>query len=241
MHPFGHGKELYFWTLMVAIIFFAVGGGVSVYEGIGRVAHPEPLQDATWSYVVLGIAAALDGSSFAIGYGNFRREAAGRGFWETIVTSKDPSLFTVVLEDAGDLSGIALAFLGIFLGHRLDNPRLDGVAAIGIGLIMAGIATVLTIQSKGLLIGERADVKALARIRAAALEDPVVRAVHRPMTMHLGPHDVLVGLGVEFQPSLTAAELASTIDRLEQRIRQEEPEATHIYVEAESLKVVEGR
>lgn len=234
-HPFGYGKELYFWTLIVAVVFFAVGGGVSVYEGILRLAHPEPLGDPTWSYIVLAVAAVFDGTSFTIAYRQFRPQAKGVGIVAAMRASKDPSVFTVLVEDTADLTGIVLAFLGIFLGHRLDNPYLDGVATIGIGLVLAAVAVFLIGQSKGLLIGEGAREEALIGVRRIAAGDPAVVAVRRPLTMYFGPNDVLLAMGITFDPSLSAAEVADTIERLERRVRAAYPKVKHMYVEAESL------
>src|SRR4051812_7305398 len=167
-HPFGHGRELYFWSLIVAIVFFALGGGLSVYEGIQHILSPEPLKNPAWNYAVLGFAALFDGGSLVVGLRQFREAAGGRGFWAAIREGKDPSLFSVVLEDIADMAGIALAFLGVFLGHLLNNPYLDGAASVGIGLVMAGVAVVLLVESKGLLIGERADADVVECITAAA-------------------------------------------------------------------------
>jgi len=235
LHPFGHGKELYFWTLIVALVFFAIGGGVSVYEGVLHLVHPEALRDPTWSYVVLGVALLFDGTSFTVAFRQFRKEAAGAPIWSAIRESKDPSVFTVLLEDTADLAGIALAFLGIFLGHTLGNVYLDGVATIGVGLVLAVVALVLVRESKALLIGEGAQGVVLARIRSIAARDPAVRAVRRPLTMYFGPDEMLLGMGIEFDPSLSAAEVATAIDRLERNFREEMPVVRHIYIEAESL------
>lgn len=234
-HPFGHGSELYFWTLIVAILFFALGGGMSVYEGIQHILRPEPIRDPFWNYLVLGIALALDGGSFFVGFRQFRAASAGRGFWDTIRESKDPTLFTVVLEDTADILGIVLAFLGVFLGHLLDNPYLDGAASIGIGLVMASVAVVLIGQSKGLLIGERADRDVVARIHAAAATEAARVEVRGIRTLQLSPSEALVTLDVAFDRSLSRAEVLETIDRLERGIRSATPDTLHVYLEVTSL------
>ncbi|HEX6039881.1 cation diffusion facilitator family transporter [Longimicrobium sp.] len=234
-HPFGHGSELYFWTLIVAILFFALGGGMSVYEGVTHILHPEPIRDPHWNYIVLGFAAFFDGSSFIVGYRQFRRHAAGRGFWATIRESKDPTLFTVVLEDTADMIGIALAFLGVYLGHRYQNPYLDGAASIGVGLVLAGVAVVLLVQSKGLLIGERADQEVVDRITQAAAV-PEIADVRRIRTLQLSPSEVLVALDVTFAPGLTRQEVLSAIDGLEQRVRAAAPHELHVYLEISALR-----
>ncbi len=236
-HPFGHGSELYFWTLIVAILFFALGGGMSVYEGVQHILRPEPIRDPHWNYIVLGFAALFDGTSFVVGYRQFREHAAGRGFWTTIRESKDPTLFTVVLEDTADMVGIALAFLGVYLGHRFNNPYLDGAASIGVGLVLAGVAVVLLVQSKGLLIGERADRDVVDRITAAAVA-PEIAQVRRIRTLQLSPREVLVAMDVTFAPGLTRPQVLSAIDGLERRVRAAAPHPLHVYLEISALRAV---
>ena len=155
-HPFGHGKELYFWSLVVAILIFALGGGMSVYEGVTHLSHAQ-LHDPTWNYVVLGFAIVFESFSFYFAYKAFRKEMSGQGVFKTIRASKDPTTFTVLFEDTAALLGLVVAFLGIFLGHQLNNPYLDGVASIVIGVILAVVAGFLAFESKGLLIGEGVD------------------------------------------------------------------------------------
>ncbi|HEX6630997.1 MAG TPA: cation diffusion facilitator family transporter [Gemmatimonadaceae bacterium] len=234
-HPFGHGKELYFWSLIVALLFFAVGGGMSVYEGILHILHPEPIRDPTWSYVVLGVAALFDGTSFVIAVREMRRIYPGRHLPEIVREGKDPSVFTVVLEDSADLIGILIAFLGVFLGHRLRNPYIDGAASIGVGLVLAGVAVVLARQSRDLLIGERASDAVIRAVHEAARDEGAVCRVHRPLSMQLGPGDVLLAVDVEFTTKLSGPELASAIDRLERRVRELRPEVRHLYIEARSF------
>src|SRR5690349_11568777 len=152
VHPFGYGRELYFWSFVVAVVFFALGAGLTLYEGIEHVMHPPTLGPARWSYVVLAAAALFDGASFLIGFKQFRKHARGRGYWRTIRESKNPTLISVVLEDTADMLGLVCAFLGVFLSHRLNMPALDGVASILIGIILAGLAYVLLVETHGLLI-----------------------------------------------------------------------------------------
>ncbi len=235
-HPLGHGKELYFWSLIVAVLFFALGGGMSFYEGVQHLMRPEPITDPTWNYVVLGASALFTMGSFGAAFRPFRRRAKGQGYWNTFRRSKDPTLFTLVLEDLADMVGLLLAFLGIYFGHRLSNPYLDGAASLGIGLVMAGVAALLARESKGLLIGEAAREPQLAVIRAAAESDAEVLAVRRPVTMYFGPDTMLVAMDVEFKPDLTTSDIASAIDRLEASIRREIPEVKHLYIEAESIR-----
>lgn len=231
-HPFGYGHELYFWSLLVAVLFFVLGGGISVYHGALDLIHPEPLRDPTWNYVVLAGATVFDGTSFVIAYRSFRQSAEGRGFWAHLRGSKDPSQFAVVLEDGADLTGITFAFLGVFLGHQLDMPRLDGVASIGIGLVLAFVAVVLMRQTKGLLLGESANPEVLARIHAIINDDERVLAADRLLTMHLGPHDILLTTSVQLSNDLSEPEVAHTIMRLENRVRDEVPDVKHVCIDA---------
>jgi cation diffusion facilitator family transporter len=233
-HPFGHGKELYFWSLVVAILIFALGGGMSVYEGILHLVHPQVYHSVV-NYLVLGFALVFESISFFFAFRAFRTEMSGKGILETIRKSKDPATFTVVFEDTAALLGLMVAFLGIFLGHLLDNPYLDGVASIIIGLILSVVACFLAYESKGLLIGEGVDPATLASIRAIAAGDPAVAEVRKSLTMHFSPTDVMLGLDIGFKKQLKAEEIAAAINRLEKKIHDQHPEIGHIFIEAKSL------
>ncbi|NIP59342.1 MAG: cation transporter, partial [Gemmatimonadetes bacterium] len=152
-HPYGYGKEVYFWTLVVAMLIFAGGGGVSVYEGIRHLRHPEPLGDPTLSFVVLGLAVLFEGAAWTVAFREFGRLKGERGWWEAIRKGKDPTAFAVLLEDSAALSGLLVAGAGIWLGHRLDEPLYDGAASVLIGVILAGVAAVLAWEARGLLVG----------------------------------------------------------------------------------------
>lgn len=233
-HPFGHGMELYFWSLVVAILIFALGGGMSVYEGVTHLAHPQ-VHHSIWNYLVLGFAIIFESFSFYFAYQAFRKEMGDQGVLETIRVSKDPTTFTVLFEDTAALLGLGVAFLGIFLGHMLNNPYLDGVASIVIGAILAVVAGFLAYESKGLLIGEGVDPKTLASIRSLAGDDPAVEEVRKSLTMHLSPNDVLLTLDVRFKKHLKAEGIAAAVNRLEKKIRDQHPEIKHIFIEAKSL------
>src|SRR6266478_4031356 len=233
-HPFGHGKELYFWSLVVAILIFALGGGMSVYEGVTHLSHAQ-LHDPTWNYLVLGFAIVFEGFSFYFAYKAFHKEMGGQGVFETIRVSKDPTTFTVLFEDTAALLGLLVAFLGIFLGQWLSNPYLDGVASIIIGAILAVVAGFLAYESKGLLIGEGVDATVLASIRLMAGNDPAVAEVRKSLTMHFSPNDVLLTLDLGFKKHLKAEEIAAAVNRLETAIRSQHPEIKHIFIEAKSL------
>lgn len=235
LHPFGHGKELYFWALVVAFLIFGVGGGVSVYEGVRHLMHPRPLEDPTWNYVVLGIAAIFEGIVLAIAVRSFRAEKGSESTWRAIRSTKDPTTFVVLMEDTAALLGLAVGFIGIYLGHHFDNPYFDGGASVVIGLILMAVAVLLGNESKGLLVGEGASATTLESIRSLVEADEQVTRVHKALTMYFGPHTVLLTMDVEFAPGLSAQEHSSTIARVEERIRSTHPDIKHIFIEARAM------
>ncbi len=236
LHPFGHGKELYFWSLVVAIILFGVGGGMSIYEGVLHILHPAEITDPLWNYGVLGIAFLSEGTSWLIALKEFRKKKGDDTFWHALRFSKDPSVYTVLCEDTAALSGILVAFSGVFLGHLFNNPYYDGSASIVIGLILGAVAVFLAYESKGLLVGESADENVVRRIGEISGEDPAVKNVYEILTMHFGPEQVLLNMNLEFKADVPADELPGIIDRLEAKIRDEYPEIKRIFIEAESFR-----
>ena len=210
-------------------LFFALGAGFTVYEGIRQVRHPEPLGDPTWSYVVLGAAALFDGASFVIGFRAFRRDRRGRGFWRTVRESKNPSLFGVVLEDTADLVGLAFAFAGVYASHALDMPALDGVASIAIGGVLGGLAIVLLVETHGLLIGEAARPELVRAVHTIVAADDAVAHVDAPLTVHTGPEEVVLVVRLALRPALRADEAATRIGVLERRLRTEHPELKRVF------------
>jgi len=240
-HPFGHGKELYFWTLIVAVLIFALGGGMSIYEGITHLTHPEPITDARWNYIVIGIAVLFEGTSWVIALRQFDGAKGDRGYLQAIRASKDPSTFTVLFEDSAALLGLLFALLGIFLGQRLELPELDGVASIAIGLLLATVAVILARESKGLLIGEATDPTTLADIRRLVQADPAVTGLARLLTVHFGPRTVLLTMEVQFAPDLAASDLAAAITRLDRAVRERHAEVRYTFFEAQSFGSVPAR
>ncbi|MBU1822060.1 MAG: cation diffusion facilitator family transporter [Bacteroidetes bacterium] len=235
-HPFGHGKELYFWSLIVAILIFSIGGGMSFYEGIAHIRHPQPLTDPTWNYVVLGMAAVFESIALYLALKQFNAtRRRGQSFMKSLRESKDPSNFAVIFEDTAALLGLVVAALGVFLGHQLNNPYLDGAASLVIGLILSAIAIFLAYESKGLLIGEGADPEVLESLNKLIREDPAIMNARPPLTMHFGPNEIFLALDVNFQPELTAVEVEETVVKLEKRIRQEHPDVWRIFIEARAL------
>ena len=234
-HPLGHGKELYFWSLIVAVLFFALGGGMSFYEGILHILHPQPIADPTWNYIVLGAATLFTLVSFGVAFKEFRKRRAGRSYWRTFRESKDPTLFTLVLEDLADMIGMALAFLGVYLSRLLNKPYLDGAASVGVGVVMTVVAILLARESKGLLVGEGATSSQRAAIRRAASDDEAVLGIRRLVTMYFGPGALLIALDVQFRSPLDSSAVAAAIVRMEARIRTVQSETMSIYVEATAL------
>ena len=235
LHPFGHGLELYFWSLLVAILIFGVGGGMSFYEGITHIRHSTKPGDPTWGFVVIAAAFVFEAISWTVAYRGFCRVRREKGFWRAARESKDPPQFLVLFEDSAALAGLVIAALGLFLSHRFDDPRFDGVASILIGLLLAAVAIFLARESRLLLVGERADPKIVRSIREIVEADPATVRAGQPLTMHLGPDAILVNLDVQFRRNLAAAELEKAIERLEEKIRRKHPEVQRIFLEARSL------
>lgn len=231
-HPFGHGRELYFWSLIVALILFGGGGGISIYEGLLHLVHPVPLRDPTWSYAVLGLSVVAEGISWSIARREFRQAMGPIPLWRALQETKDPTVLTVLLEDTAALAGLVIAFVGILLAHRFEAPRLDGGASILIGLVLIAVATFLARESRGLLVGETASATAVRRIREAATADPAVNRVLRLLTMHLGPHELLVAMDVVFQSELSADGVAAAVARVERDVRATSDDVSYVFIEA---------
>lgn len=234
-HPFGYGKELYFWTLVVATSLFAIGGGMSIYEGIEHMQHPEPLTDPTWNYIVLGCALVFSVFSFVVAYKEFKKSNEGKTVWRAIRDSKDPGTFAILFEDTADILGMLVAFLGVYFGHALENPYIDGAASIVIGLILCITSFMLAYETKGLLIGESADPAVLKKITELTLSDAAVEYAKPPLTMHIGANSILLALSISFKKELTAEQVAEAIDRIEVDIRKNYPDVQRIYIEAKSI------
>jgi cation diffusion facilitator family transporter len=233
-HPFGYGKELYFWTLIVAIVIFAVGGGISAYEGLLHLLHPLPMKEPIWNYVVLGFAIVFEGYSFIVAFKAFKGIKGKQSLWQSIRTS-NPTTYTVLFEDAAALLGLLTAFIGVMLADLLNNPYFDGAASIIIGIILAFVAVVLAYESKGLLVGEAVDPVTLKNIRRLAEADPCVEGVKRALTMHFGPDNILLAMDLRFHKDLSAADVEQSVHRLENTIRKEYQNIRHIFVESDSL------
>ncbi len=233
-HPFGHGKELYFWSLIVAVMIFGLGGGLSMYEGVHHILHPEPMRDPGWNYAVLAAAAVFEGTSFTIAMRQFLKQKGDAPFWEALHASKDPGTYTVLAEDGAALVGLTIAAVGIALSHQLDRPEFDGAASVLIGLLLAAVATLLARESRGLLIGEGIQPETASAIRGIAAALPKVREVGRVLSMYVGPDDALVTMDIEFEPDVDAAEAAAAIAEAERQVRKRFPKIKRLFIESGS-------
>lgn len=234
-HPFGYGRELYFWTLMVGVLIFGVGGGMSVYEGLTHLTHPTPIEDAKWSYIVLGLSAVFESTTWYFGWKAFSKERRGRGVIEAIHTTKDPTSFSVLLEDTAALLGLAVALLGIFLSRALNQPYFDGGASIVIGALLCTIAVVMVYESRGLLIGEGVDRQTLQNLRAIVEADEDVAHVRHLHTIYQSPGTVLLAIELSFADSISAVDVREAARRLEATIQARYPEIKYVYFGAESI------
>lgn len=234
-HPFGYGKELYFWTFLVAILIFAVGAGISIYEGIEKTLHPVPVTSAWVNYLVLTLGILFEGAVWRVAFKEFSKTKGDMGWWQAVMASKDPTVFTVLFEDTAALLGLGIAFIGILASQALDMPELDGIASIGIGIILATTAAFLAYECKGLLTGEGADPKVIAGIRAILARHKGITGVNEVLTMHFGPINVLLAVSLDFDDHLTAAQVEETVSAIERDVKGQYPEVDRIFIEAQSL------
>jgi cation diffusion facilitator family transporter len=232
-HPFGYGQELYFWSLIVAMILFGLGGGFSIYEGIKHLSHPEVPKDPIWIYSVLGVAFVVEALALRVALGELGGTGRGWGLWKRLRVCKDPRIFVPVAEDLAALVGVVVAFLGVFLARTFDLPVLDGTASIVIGIILACVAVFLGYETRALLVGETISEDLEEQIRQIVAEEEAVLELVRMMGIHLGPEEILLNLGVKFQPGAGAESVAQAVERLERRIRAADPRANRVFVEPE--------
>jgi cation diffusion facilitator family transporter len=229
-HPFGHGRELYFWSFVVALLVFALGAGVSIYEGVSHVLHPVAITNPGVNYAVLVVALVFESGSWWVAFGEFRSAKGDLGYLEAVRRSKDPATFIVLAEDTGAIAGIFIAFVGNVAAQVLNRPVFDGAASIAIGALLGLTALVLARETKGLLIGEPARSELVSSICRMAREHAGVESSNGLFTVHLGPRQVLAVLSVEFQDTLTAPEVEFIVADLEDQVRKVHPEVVSVLV-----------
>lgn len=232
--PFGHGKEVYFWSFVVAILIFAVGAGVSIYEGIHHILHPEPIKHIMINYIVLGLAIVFEMTVFMIALKEFNKVRGEMGIFEAVARGKDPSLFVVLFEDFAATLGLFVALIGITLANTIGILEFDGIASVIIGLILASTAIWLAIEMKGLLIGERANKHIVDDIKRLASSQREIDHVNEVLTMHMGPDFILLNLSASFADYAKADDIENAIEELDRKIKMKHPVVKRIFIEAEA-------
>jgi cation diffusion facilitator family transporter len=230
LHPLGYGRELYFWSFVVAILIFATGAGLSIYEGVRHILHPGPIEGATLAYIVLAVSFVLEGASWLTAVREFRVTLGDLGWWQAVRRSKDPATFIVLFEDSAAMFGLVVAALGVCLTHWTNNPVWDGTASVVIGVALAFVAFMLARESKGLLIGERADPKLVDAIRAAFVARPEVSNVQEVITIHIAPRKVFVSASVDFEDAIAVGDIERLIADTEFSLREAWPQIASVYI-----------
>jgi len=244
-HPFGYGKEIYFWAFVVAILLFALGAGISIYEGVHKIRHPHPLDNVVWNYVVLGLAMAFEAGAWWVAYKEFNKVRGKLPLLRAVRQSKDPALFTVLFEDSAAMLGLVAAFIGIFCAAQFGILWADGAATLAIGFILAAAATFLAIETKGLLVGEAADSGLAGDVVRLVEQQDFAVGVNEVRTIHFGPRDVLVNLSVDARDTVAAVQIEKGVSSLERAIKAQHPEVTRVFIEiqgarASAAQIVDG-
>jgi cation diffusion facilitator family transporter len=233
-HPLGHGREFYFWSFIVSLLIFALGAGVSTYEGIRHVLDPVEMDRPIVNYIVLALAGVFEGGSWVVAFREFRRRKGKRGYLEAAQQTKDPTTLIVFLEDSAALLGVAIALAGTFAAQALGEPIYDGVASIAIGLLLGAVAVFLARENKQLLIGESASVATIRSIEALAREEPRVHNLNGLLTFQIAPKQVIAALSIHFADGQDADDIEQAIERLEQRIREKHPDVLMLLVKPQT-------
>ncbi|MDZ7714885.1 MAG: cation diffusion facilitator family transporter [Balneolaceae bacterium] len=232
-HPYGHGKEVYFWSFVVAIMIFGVGAGISIYEGIHSVMDPHVIKSPMTNYIVLGLAMIFEAFAWYFAWKEFSKIKGKRGYFEAVKKEKDPTTFVVLFEDSAAMLGLVVAFVGIWIAQVTGNPIFDGVASIIIGIILAVTAGWLAYETKGLLIGESAEHEIVDDIKILSSSVQSIVKVNETLTMHMGPNFILVNISVDFKDSMGATQIESDISALTKKIKEKYPRVKKVFVEAE--------
>lgn len=234
--PFGHGKEIYFWSFIVAMLIFAVGAAVSIYKGVLHVIHPEAIQSPMINYIVLVLAMVFEGFAWYFAFREFKKSKGQWGYYEAVRRGKDPTMFVVLFEDSAAMIGLIVAFLGVLLSQLTGIHQFDGIASIMIGLVLAGTAAWLAYETKSLLIGESANKHVIEGIRKIVREQPDVEQVNEVLTMHMGPEFILLNISVEFRDDATTDKLESRVAKITSQIKQAYPFVKRVFIEAEAFR-----
>jgi cation diffusion facilitator family transporter len=229
-HPFGYGKEIYFWSFIVSILIFALGGGFAIYEGIHAIGDPKAIENPIWNYAVLFAAMLFEGTALYIALREFNKSHKSGGLLNNIIKSKDPAKFAVIIEDTAAIIGLIIALLGVFLSTTLHNPYLDGVASLLIGILLLAVATFLAGETKGLLLGESANAETLEKIEEILKTNRNIKEYDYPKTMHFGPDSILIVIEVDVLDQLDLDEAESTIREIREEIKRLIPKATQVYI-----------
>lgn len=233
-HPLGHGREFYFWSFIVSLMIFALGAGVSTYEGIRHVLHPSAMEKPLVNYIVLGLAGLFEGASWIVAFREFRARKGKRGYLEAAQQTKDPTTLIVFLEDSAALIGVLIALAGTFAAQTFDEPVYDGVASIAIGLLLAVVALFLARENKQLLIGESANASTIKSIEALAREEPSVHNLNGLLTFQVSPRQVIAALSIHFADGQDADDIEKAVERLEHRIREKHPDVLMLLVKPQT-------
>jgi cation diffusion facilitator family transporter len=231
--PFGHGKEIYFWCFVVAMLIFALGGVISMYKGWQHLVHPAAIESISINYVVLGLALVFEGVALWVAIKEFNRSRGSIGIREAVIGGKDPTLFVVVFEDTAALLGLLLALLGLVLYQITGNPVFDALASISIGVVLVLTAILLAVESKNLLIGESAEPKIVAVIQELLGNDERILGVNEVATLHMGPDFIVVTVSADFVDAISAEQLERSVTDLNGRIKGIDPRIQRVFIEAE--------
>ncbi len=234
-HPFGYGKEIYFWSFVVAILIFALGGGIALYEGIHHILHPKPLENLIWNYAVLGIAIVIEGNALRIAMREFNLSRGDKPFMQAVRDSKDTSTVAIVVEDSAAVLGLAIALICVFLGQVTGIPYFDGIGSTLIGLLLISVSWFFAIECKGLLIGEGLLKTDLQKVSKILTSRDRVMTFNPPLSMFLGPNEVLLNMDIMFDDAMTTDEIEEEIDEIEKQITAAIPKINRIYIEADTI------
>ncbi|MAW95289.1 MULTISPECIES: cation diffusion facilitator family transporter [unclassified Leeuwenhoekiella] len=230
-HPFGYGKEIYFWSFVVSILIFSLGGGFAIWEGVHSLQDPQIIEDPTWNYAVLVAAILFEGTSLIIALKNFNKSHPTGNIISNIHKSKDPASFAVIIEDSAAVTGLIIALLGVYLSIALDNPYIDGYASISIGVLLLVVASFLAYETKGLLLGESARPEVLEKIDAILKENPEVLRWNLPKSVHFGPENILLVIEVELNDALGLNDAEAVVKKIDREILNKVPKVKQVFIQ----------